>query len=344
MYSMEVKQESPPAVAPVPVAAVAIPGEDVKMKVKKEKGDVEMTEKRASTRILEQQAKKAAQDALKKEREEEAKRKREESRKKKEEREEAKKEKAKEKEAAQNAVKKEKAVQKHENFKKALETHAGPLLKEVYHEARQELLLAKIPKRLKLSKKRGRSESSSKSASSSMDSEEKGRVIDEIMIQRINYRIDKQIEHLEREKHKLEEKLIEFHEKLRENMKYLHKDSKTPVNDKFNAGIKSLKEPFDDAIKKLRGLRHLALGGIKHKEYGQAAEQSSSGLAEGMQTMFNEAPVAAPVAAPAVAVAAAPMVAAPVAAPMVAAPEQTAGRKRRGGCGCAIKTPPEYKK
>ena len=166
-----------------------------------------------------------------------------------------------------------------------------------------------------------------------MDSEEKGKIIDEMMEQKVKHKIDKQIDDLEREKHKVEEKLIEHHEKLREGMKYLNKDSKTPINEKYNETIKAMKEPYDEAIKKLRGLRNLALSGIKHKQYGQKVEEeSSSGLAEGMQNMFAEGAPAAPVAAPA------------------ATEGQSGGRRRRranageirGGCGCSagVAAPP----
>lgn len=299
-------------VAPPPAQPVDVPMQQTRQKQQ----DVQMTEKRASTRLLEAQAKKAAAEALRKEREEQAKLKREESRRKKQEREEVKKQKEKEKEEATKAAKHEKEVQRHLNFKKALETHAGPLLKEVYHEARQDFLLSKIPKKLQ-PKKRGRS-SSSNSSSSSMDSEEKGKIIDEMMEHKIKHKIDKQIEDLEREKHKVEEKLIEHHEKLREGMKYLNKDSKTPINEKYNETIKTLKEPYDEAIKKLRGLRNLALSGIKHKQYGQKVEESPSGLAQGMQNMFAEAPAAVP----------------EVTTETVAQP-QVGGRRRRAGCGCS---------
>lgn len=314
------------AVAPPPAQPVNVPGEDVAMaQARGKRRDVEMTEKRASTRLLEAQAKKAAQEALRKEREEQARLKREESRRKKQEREQEKKQKEKEKEEATKAAKREKENQRHENFKRALESHAGPLLKDVYHEARQDLLLAKIPKKLQ-PKKRGRS-SSSKSSSASMDSEEKGKIIDEMMEQKVKHKIDKQIDDLEREKHRVEEKLIEHHEKLREGMKYLNKDSKTPINEKYNETIKAMKEPYDEAIKKLRGLRNLALSGIKHKQYGQKTEEdASSGLAQGMQNMFAEG---------------APAVAAPVVA--AATEEQAGGRRRRrdrGGCGCSAGVAP----
>lgn len=322
----QVPQAQAPPVQPAP-SPVFVPGQapDVEMgeRRQRKRGDVEMSDKRASTRLLEAEAKKAADKALKKERDQEAKRvaeqKRQESRRKNYEKDQAKKEKNKQKEEAEKAVKKEKETNRHENFKRALESHAGPLLKDVYHEARRELLLRKIPKVVE--KKRGRSSSSSKSASQSMDSEEKHKLLDTIMEKLVHDKINKQIEHLERGKKKLEEDLSEHHEKLRECLKYLNKDSKAIINDKYTETIKTLKDQYDEGIKKLRSLRNLALSGIKYKQYGQKQEETSSGLAEGMNNMFTDA------AAPAAPVAPAP--------PDTQLP-QAGGRRRQGagGCGC----------
>ena len=307
-------QPSPPPSAPSPplVAAPSQPVEDIEMREAREarktnerrsrsRRDVmPIDPSRRSERIPKvDNAKKEAERAKKEEAERIAKEKKERQR----EKERAARENRKAAEELKKQHKHEEEQRRAESFKRALETDAHLLLKETRAEARKEMATRVVTK---LVGKRERSSSASSSASESSDNaDRKHRMLIDLMKKKIHDKMAKAIEHIEKVKKENEKGLMAQHKKLMDCIKYLPKKSREEIGMKYWKNMEDLDETHDEAIRRLRSVRDIAINGLKiTRQNSEAAtapgpassSTSSSGLANAMGNLFNST-VAGPAAA-----------------------------------------------